>query len=123
MCADRSEAPTTPARVLILTALPELLKFVALPPDIADKSRQILYGLALIAMLLLRPQGLLPEIPARRRLPLTTSSLFGNNGLVDVEEAIQRLRTNVEFAADGALVFAVTSSVPGEGKSTVTASA
>jgi len=52
---------------VILTALPELLKFVALPPDIADKSRQILYGLALILMLLLRPQGLLPEIPTRRR--------------------------------------------------------
>jgi branched-chain amino acid transport system permease protein len=52
---------------VILTALPELLKFVELPPDIADKSRQILYGLALIAMLLLRPQGLLPEIGTRRR--------------------------------------------------------
>ena len=52
---------------VILTALPELLKFIALPPDIADKSRQILYGLALIAILLLRPQGLLGEIPARRR--------------------------------------------------------
>src|SRR6266851_4601514 len=52
---------------VILTALPELLKFIALPPDIADKSRQVLYGLALIAMLLLRPQGLLPEIPTRRR--------------------------------------------------------
>jgi branched-chain amino acid transport system permease protein len=51
----------------ILTALPELLKFVALPPDIADKSRQILYGLALIAILLVRPQGLLGEIPTRRR--------------------------------------------------------
>src|SRR6185437_11570570 len=52
---------------VILTALPELLKFLALPPDIADKSRQILYGLALIVMLLLRPQGLLPEIGTRRR--------------------------------------------------------
>jgi len=52
---------------VILTALPELLKFVALPPDIADKSRQVLYGLALIAILLLRPQGLLGEIRAPRR--------------------------------------------------------
>jgi branched-chain amino acid transport system permease protein len=52
---------------VLLTALPELLKFVALPPDIADKSRQILYGLTLIAILLLRPQGLLGEIPTRRR--------------------------------------------------------
>jgi branched-chain amino acid transport system permease protein len=53
----------------LLTALPELLKFIDLPPDIADKSRQILYGLALIAILLLRPQGLLGEIPTRRREP------------------------------------------------------
>jgi branched-chain amino acid transport system permease protein len=60
---------------VILTALPELLKFVALPPDIADKSRQILYGLALIAMLLLRPQGLLPEIPTRRRRILATAAV------------------------------------------------
>jgi branched-chain amino acid transport system permease protein len=52
---------------VLLTALPELLKFVALPPDIADKSRQILYGHTLIAILLLRPQGLLGEIPTRRR--------------------------------------------------------
>jgi branched-chain amino acid transport system permease protein len=52
---------------VLLTALPELLKFVTLPPDIADKSRQILYGLALIAILLWRPQGLLGEIPTRRR--------------------------------------------------------
>jgi branched-chain amino acid transport system permease protein len=52
---------------VLLTALPELLKFVALPPDIADKSRQILYGLTLIAILLLRPQGLLGEIPTRPR--------------------------------------------------------
>ena len=51
----------------LLTALPELLKFIALPPDIADKSRQVLYGLALIAILLLRPQGLLGETRARRR--------------------------------------------------------
>ncbi len=55
---------------VILTFLPEILKFIALPPDIADKSRQILYGLALIAILLLRPQGLLGEMPARRRAPV-----------------------------------------------------
>jgi len=60
---------------VILTALPELLKFIALPPDIADKSRQVLYGLALIAMLLLRPQGLLPEIPTRRRRILAAAAV------------------------------------------------
>jgi branched-chain amino acid transport system permease protein len=57
----------------VLTALPELLKFVALPPDIADKSRQILYGLTLIAILLLRPQGLLGETRLRRR-PVETGA-------------------------------------------------
>lgn len=45
----------------ILAVLPELLKFVDMPPDIADKMRQIFYGLLLIVMLRLRPQGLLPE--------------------------------------------------------------
>jgi ABC-type branched-subunit amino acid transport system permease subunit/ABC-type branched-subunit amino acid transport system ATPase component len=45
----------------ILVVLPELLKFVDLPPDIADKSRQLFYGAILIVMLRLRPQGLLPE--------------------------------------------------------------
>ena len=46
---------------LILAVLPELLKFVDMPSDIADKVRQMLYGLLLIVMLRLRPQGLLPE--------------------------------------------------------------
>ncbi len=57
----------------LLTTLPELLKFIDLPPDIADKSRQVVYGLALIAVLLLRPQGLLGEIPARRRATASPS--------------------------------------------------
>ena len=46
---------------LVLVALPEMLKFVDMPPDIADKVRNMLYGLLLIVMLRLRPQGLLPE--------------------------------------------------------------
>ncbi|MFA7504962.1 MAG: branched-chain amino acid ABC transporter ATP-binding protein/permease [Burkholderiaceae bacterium] len=46
---------------LVLVALPEMLKFVDMPPDIADKARNMLYGLLLIVMLRLRPQGLLPE--------------------------------------------------------------
>jgi ABC-type branched-subunit amino acid transport system ATPase component/ABC-type branched-subunit amino acid transport system permease subunit len=45
----------------LLVVLPELLKFVDLPPDIADKLRQLFYGVLLIVMLRLRPQGLLPE--------------------------------------------------------------
>ena len=47
----------------ILTALPELLKFLALAPDIADKTRQMLYGVILILILRIRPQGLIPESP------------------------------------------------------------
>jgi len=46
---------------VVLVALPEMLKFVDMPPDIADKVRNMLYGLLLIVMLRLRPQGLLPE--------------------------------------------------------------
>ena len=36
---------------IVLTVLPELLKFIDMPPDIADKIRQIMYGLLLILML------------------------------------------------------------------------
>lgn len=46
---------------LLLVILPELLKFVALPPDVADKLRNVLYGLTLILILRARPQGLFPE--------------------------------------------------------------
>jgi succinoglycan biosynthesis transport protein ExoP len=63
----------------------------------------------------------LSEIPAQRRLPAETSELFTAERWAEVDEAFQRLRTNVEFAADGDLVVAVTSSVPGEGKSTIAA--
>ena len=54
----------------ILVILPELLKFLALPPDIADKMRQIIYGLILILILLLRPQGVLGERSTAPRLAL-----------------------------------------------------
>jgi len=45
----------------VLAVLPEALKFVDMPSDVADKIRQMMYGLLLILMLRLRPQGLLPE--------------------------------------------------------------
>ncbi|HLJ65071.1 MAG TPA: ATP-binding cassette domain-containing protein, partial [Stellaceae bacterium] len=51
----------------LLTMLPEALNFITLPPDIADKSREILYGAALIAILAWRPQGLIPEPAGRHR--------------------------------------------------------
>ncbi len=87
---------------VILTALPELLKFIALPPDIADKSRQVLYGLALIAMLLLRPQGLLPEIPTRRRRIFAAAAVpapLGATGPAD--GAVTVAGTGLERRFDG----------------------
>ena len=63
----------------------------------------------------------LAEIPGRRRFPQTSAQLFANPRHQDVTEAYQRLRTMVELTSEGDLSLAVTSSVPGEGKSTVTA--
>jgi branched-chain amino acid transport system permease protein len=45
----------------ILVVLPEALKFVELPVDIADKMRLVIYGAILVLILRFRPQGLLPE--------------------------------------------------------------
>jgi branched-chain amino acid transport system permease protein len=44
---------------VILVLLPELLRFVGLPPEIAAQMRQLLYGLLLIAFMLYKPQGFL----------------------------------------------------------------
>ncbi len=77
---------------VVLTLLPELLKFIALPPDIADKSRAVLYGLALIGILLVRPQGILSERTSARRgrvPPATAASMLASatpaDGAVTVE--------------------------------------
>ena len=53
----------------VLVVLPELLKFVTLPTEIADKSHLIIYGVLLIGILRLRPQGLLGERSTTRHLP------------------------------------------------------
>ena len=53
----------------ILVILPELLKFIDLPIDIADKSRLLLYGLVMVLILIFRPQGLLGERKTQARLP------------------------------------------------------
>ena len=45
----------------ILVILPEVLKFVHLPTDIADMVRQVIYGVILIVILRVRPQGLFAE--------------------------------------------------------------
>lgn len=41
--------------------LPEILRFVGLPDAIAANMRQIIYGLALVIIMFIRPQGLLGE--------------------------------------------------------------
>jgi branched-chain amino acid transport system permease protein len=43
----------------LLVVLPEALRFVGFPSDIAAQMRQLVYGLALILLMLFRPQGLL----------------------------------------------------------------
>lgn len=52
----------------ILIILPELLKFLPLPVDIADKIRLVLYGCVLMAVLVFAPQGLLPEPRGRKAM-------------------------------------------------------
>lgn len=49
------------AGAAILVLLPEGLKFVHVPGDIADMVRQVIYGVVLIVILRLRPEGLFPE--------------------------------------------------------------
>ncbi len=46
---------------LFLTLLPELLRFVGFPSDVAAQMRQVVYGLLLIILMLYRPQGLMGE--------------------------------------------------------------
>lgn len=46
---------------VVLVTLPELLRFVGIPSAAAANIRQILYGIALVACMLWRPQGLIGE--------------------------------------------------------------
>ncbi|MES2088210.1 MAG: branched-chain amino acid ABC transporter permease [Patescibacteria group bacterium] len=46
---------------LFLVLLPEFLRFVGFPPDIAAQTRLVVYGLMLVILMLYRPQGLLGE--------------------------------------------------------------
>jgi branched-chain amino acid transport system permease protein len=46
---------------LFLILLPEILRFVGFPADIAAQMRQIVYGVILILLMLYRPQGLIGE--------------------------------------------------------------
>lgn len=46
---------------LVLILLPEILRFVGFPTDVAAQMRQVTYGLLLIFMMLYRPQGLIGQ--------------------------------------------------------------
>lgn len=46
---------------VVLVLLPEFLRFVGFPSDIAAQMRQVVYGLLLIVLMLYRPQGLVGE--------------------------------------------------------------
>jgi ABC-type branched-subunit amino acid transport system permease subunit len=43
----------------VLVALPELLRFVGLPGDIAAQMRDVIYGALIVIVINWRPQGLL----------------------------------------------------------------
>jgi branched-chain amino acid transport system permease protein len=49
------------AGALVLTVLPEALRFVGLPSQVAPHARIMLYGLVLIGLMLYRREGLIGE--------------------------------------------------------------
>lgn len=56
---SRVWGPIVGAAVVVI--LPELLRFVGLPDAVAANLRQIIYGLVLIVLMFVRPQGLLGD--------------------------------------------------------------
>lgn len=46
---------------LFLILLPEILRFIGLPNELAAQMRQVIYGIILILLMLYRPQGLVGE--------------------------------------------------------------
>ncbi len=46
---------------VFLVLLPEVLRFVGFPTDVAAQMRQVTYGLILVLLMLYRPQGLMGE--------------------------------------------------------------
>ncbi len=66
------------AGAAILVLLPEGLKFVHVPGDIADMVRQAIYGVVLIVILRLRPEGLFPETVFRTPTGVARSSVPAN---------------------------------------------
>jgi branched-chain amino acid transport system permease protein len=51
----------------LLLAIPEVLKFLAIPDTVAAPMRQIIYGALLIIFMLVRPEGILGRARARVR--------------------------------------------------------
>ena len=43
---------------VLLISLPEILRFIGLPNDVAANARQILYGTLLLVAMMIRPRGL-----------------------------------------------------------------
>lgn len=56
---SRVWGPVAGAAVVVI--LPELLRFVGLPDAVAANLRQVIYGLVLIVLMFVRPQGLLGD--------------------------------------------------------------
>lgn len=56
---SRVWGPVAGAAVVVI--LPELLRFVGLPDAVAANLRQVIYGIVLIALMFVRPQGLLGD--------------------------------------------------------------
>ena len=69
---------------LVLVGLPEALKFINMPVDIADKARLVIYGALLILILRVRPEGILPEPLSRSVTAVATSG----DARRDVEETL-----------------------------------
>ncbi len=60
---SRVWGPIAGAAVVVI--LPELLRFVGLPDAVAANLRQVIYGLVLIVLMFVRPQGLLGDAKLR----------------------------------------------------------
>jgi branched-chain amino acid transport system permease protein len=50
---------------VFMILLPEALRFLGLPDTVAPNVRQMIYGLTLIALMFLRPQGIAGEFKLR----------------------------------------------------------
>jgi branched-chain amino acid transport system permease protein len=75
---------------VLLVAIPESLRMVAMPPSMVGVAQKALYGLVLVLFALLRPQGLFPDRGAslqlappqgRRRRPRRVTSLTATGGV------------------------------------------